>query len=346
MEKRIFQVIALVIGLFVIWQVWHPFWSYDLNEAPDPNDTEKYIFEIEKGSSARTIAKNLDKEDLIVSSTSFTRAAKTEGLDQSLRYGRFLLSPSMTMREVITILTTQGTGEMAITVLEGWTVDEIDTKLTDLGLTLENEFRQCTFNCEFEYDFLEDSFGLEGFLFPDTYFIDSATFTAESFIDQMLSNFDSKFTDEMQAATEESGRTIQEAVNVASMLEKEVRTPNDIPIVAGIIWKRLDNDWMLGIDATLLYVLDTSSNQTDNNEIDASNILTAEDLQTQSPYNTRINTGLPPSPIGNPGLASLEGAVYPEASDYWFYLTTLDTGEVIYSKTNEEHEQNKAIYLQ
>jgi UPF0755 protein len=338
MEKRIFQLIALIIGIFVIWQVWQPFWRYDLNESADAGDTEKYIFEIEKGSSAKTIAKDLDREDFIVSSISFLRTVKEEELDQGLRYGRFLLSPSMTTRDIITILTTQGTGEMAITVIEGWTVDEIDAKLFDLGLTAENEFRQCTFNCEFEYDFLEDSFGLEGFLFPDTYFIDSATFSAEFFITQMLNNFDAKFTDEMQAATEESGRTVQEVVNVASMLEKEVRTENDIPIVAGIIWKRLDNDWALGIDATLLYILDTSTE-------DGTNELTAEDLATDSAYNTRLNKGLPPSPIGNPGLASLEGAVYSEASDYWFYLTTLDTGEVIYSKTNEEHEQNKAIHL-
>ena len=89
---------------------------------------------------------------------------------------------------------------------------------------------------------------------------------------------------------------------------------------------------MLGIDATLLYIQDD-------------NDLSAEDLTEESPYNTRINTGLPPTPISNPGLASLMGAIYPEDSDYWFYLTTLDTGEVIYSVSNEEHEANKATHL-
>ncbi len=336
MEKRIFQLIVLAVGLVIVWLVWHPFWRYDLNEAVNPNDTEKIIFEIEKGSSAKTIAQNLDDEDLIVNFRSFLRAVEEEELDQSIRYGRFLLSPDMTMREVITVLTTEGTGEMAITIIEGWTVDDIDAKLTDLGLLSANEFRQCTFNCEFDtetFTFLEGGFGLEGYLFPDTYFIDSSTFSAEIFINQMLNNFDSKFTEDMRTAVAESGRTTQEVIIVASMIEKEVRTTNDIPIVAGIIWKRLDNDWTLGIDATLLYV-------------DDDNTLTAEELAAEGAYNTRINTGLPPTPISNPGLASLEGAVYPEASDYWFYLTTLDTGEVIYSKTNEEHNQNKALYLQ
>ena len=149
----------------------------------------------------------------------------------------------------------------------------------------------------------------------------------------MLSNFDQKFSQELRDATLANGRSLYETIIVASMIEKEVRTSADIPLVSGIIWKRLDNNWVLGIDATLLYV------QSDN-------ILTVEDLAQDTPYNTRTRQGLPPTPISNAGFASLEGAVYPEASDYWYYLTTLDTGEVIYSRTNEEHNQNKAIYLQ
>jgi UPF0755 protein len=333
MEKRFLQFIFLILGGILIWNLWHPFWRLDLNESVNPSSEETIIFEINKGSSAKTIAKNLDKKDLIVNKNSFLRTVKTEELDQSLRYGRFLLSPNMSLRDVVTILTTEGTGEMAVTIVEGWTVDEIDTKLFDLGLIAEGELRLCTFNCEFDYEFLDGNFGLEGYLFPDTYFIDSSTFNAEGFIDLMLSNFDKKFTQEMRDATKANGRTINDTIIVASMIEREVRTEKDIPIVGGIIWKRLDNDWALGIDATLLYVQDD-------------NELTAEDLAEDSPYNTRINTGLTPSAISNPGLASLEGAAYPEDSDYWFYLTTLDTGEVIYGVTNDDHNNNKAKYLQ
>lgn len=331
MEKRLIQVFVLWLVVVAIFWVWQPFWRYALNEAVDSNDNSRIIFEIEKGSSAQKIASDLEDANLIVSDTSFVRAVKEEDLDQNLRYGKFILSPNMTTRDLITILTTVGTGEMAITVIEGWTVDDIDAKLTDLGLINEGDLRKCTFNCTFDYDFLENSFGLEGFLFPDTYFIDSASFSVEGFLTQMLNNFDNKLTDDMRTKIEKNGRSIQNTVIVASMLEKEVRTEKDTPIVAGIIWKRLDNNWTLGIDATLLYIQD-------DNEI------SAEDLTEQSPYNTRINTGLTPTAIGNPGLRSLEGAVYPEASDYWFYLTAPD-GEVIYAKTNEEHEENKAEYL-
>lgn len=332
MEKRILQFLATAVALLLIWNVWHPLWKLDLNEAADPGATEKITFEVAKGSSAKQIARDLAEADLIENKYSFLRTLKNEDLDSALRYGKYRLSPSMTLREIITVLTTQGTGEMALTIVEGWTIAEIDDYLFDVGLTQDGDFELCIKNCEFEYEFLEGASSFEGYLYPDTYFIDASTFSVESFINQLLSTFDTRLTDEMLTDIEASGRTLDEVVNVASMLEKEVRTERDIPIVAGIIWKRLDDDWTLGIDATLLYV------QEDNE-------LSAEDLAMDSPYNTRLETGLPPTAISNPGLSSLMGAIYPEASDYWFYLTTLDTGEVIYGKTNDEHEANKEKYL-
>ena len=331
MEKRLLQLVLVLVLVFGVWNFWRPFWRYDLNEAADKGSEEKIIFDVEKGSGAETIAENLEDENLIVSEVSFVRTVEEEELDGSLRYGRFVLSSGMTLREIITVLTTQGTGEMAITVLEGWTIEDIDAELVELGLAEAGTFKTCAINCKFDYVFLEGNGGLEGFLFPDTYFIDSANFTVESFTRTLLENFDAKWTDEMQAAMEAESRSIREMVIVASMIEKEVRTEKDLPLVSGIIWKRLDNDWMLGIDATLLYT------QNDGE-------LSPEDLANDNPYNTRLNTGLPPTAIGNPGLASLQAALVPEISDYWFYLTD-NEGDVHYAVTNEEHEANKAEYL-
>ncbi len=332
MEKRLLQLIAAILGVIFLWTLWSPLWRLQLNEAVNPKSEAKIVFNIEKGSSGKSIAKDLKKEKLITSKRAFLRTIEKEELDQSLRFGSFVLQQSLTLREVITSLTTEGTGEQAITILEGWTIDDIDTRLTEMQLIEAGEFRLCSFNCEFDYDFLDNDRSLEGFLFPDTYFIEPATFNVEGLINTLLSTFDQRFTPEMRADAEAAGRSIRETIIVASMIEKEVRTADDIPIVSGIIWKRLDADWMLGIDATLLYVQDD-------------NVLTAADLAEESPYNTRINTGLPPTAISNPGLASLQGAVYPELSPYWFYLTTLDTGEVIYAESNEQHAANKAKYL-
>jgi UPF0755 protein len=332
MEKRLLQLIAAIVATVIIWNVWNPFWKLDLNEAVNSGDTEKVTFVVEKGQSASSIANTLEAEDLIVEKSSFLRTLKSEGLDSLIQYGSYRLSPSMTLREVITVLTTQGTGEMSVTIIEGWTIAEMDDYLFEVGLAQDGDFEICVENCEFEYEFLEDASSMEGYLFPDTYFVDSATFSVEAFIDQLLSTFESRISDEMLLAIDASGRDLDEVVNVASMIEKEVRTEADIPLVSGIIWKRLDNYWALGIDATLLYVQDD-------------NELSAEDLAMDSDYNTRLNKGLAPTAICSPSLASLMGAIYPEESDFWFYLTTLDTGEVIYAESNEDHEVNKDKYL-
>ncbi len=331
MEKRLLQILFLFVAFVVIWNVWEPFWRRDLNEAVDPSDTEKIVFDVEKGSSAKSIAKDLEDADLIVSDKSFVRTVESEELDGNLRYGRFVLTKSMTLRDIITVLTTKGTGEMAFTAPEGWTIKEMDAELADMGLIGAGAFEDCAKECSFDYDFLEKGESIEGYLFPDTYFIDSSTFKSEDLINMMLKNFDSKVTDQMVADLEADGRTLSEVVNVASMVEREVRTEDDLPIVAGIIWKRYDNDWYLGIDATLLYVQDD-------------NELSADDLADDTPYNTRLNIGLPPTPISNPGLASLMATIYPEDSEYYYYLTDSE-GAVHYATTNEEHEANKAQYL-
>lgn len=128
-------------------------------------------------------------------------------------------------------------------------------------------------------------------------------------------------------------RSLHEVITMASIVEMEVRTTDDRPIVAGILWKRLDSGWMIGADATLLYLKEDRS-------------IDYQDLQEESPYNTRKNAGLPPGPIGNPGIKAILATLTPEESPYFFYLTTLDTGEVIYAVTNEEHNANKVKYLQ
>ncbi|MFA5793276.1 MAG: endolytic transglycosylase MltG [Candidatus Gracilibacteria bacterium] len=332
MEKRLLQLLGLALFIVAVWQVWQPLWRYDLNESVDKDSTEKIVFEITQGESAKSIGDRLEDKGLIGNDTSFIRTVKNEDLDGLVRYGSFVLSPSMTLRDIVTTLTTEGSGEMAITVIEGWTIDHIDAKLTDMSLINSGDFKLCTFNCTFTYDFLGNDRSLEGFLFPDTYFITSKNFSSEDLINRMLQNFDNRWTDEMDTTLASSGRTLREVVTVASMLEKEVKTAGDLPIVSGIIWKRLDSEWALGIDATLLYIQDDGE-------------ISAEDLASESEYNTRLNKGLPPTAIGNPGLATLEASLSPRDSDYWFYLTDPKTDAVIYATSNEEHEANKATYL-
>ncbi len=330
MEKRLIQLAVLALVLYGVWHFWDPLWRYDINEAVDKNSTEKVIFQIAKGENAKEIAKGLDKKDLIVDFRSFLRTVESEDLSDKLRYGKFVLSPNMTIREIVTVLTTQGTGEMAITVKEGETIEDIDAELADLGLIKKGDFKLCTFNCKFDRDN-----SLEGFLFPDTYFLDGASFSVQTLINQMLTNFENKISAQMLADIAGSKRSLRDIIIVASMLEKEVNYvthPDDTDLVAGIIWKRLDNDWTLGIDATMLY-------------FDNDGELSLEELADDNAYNSRLNKGLPPTAVSNPGLDTITAAIYPESSGYWFYLTDPESGDTIFAITNEEHEANKAHYL-
>ncbi|MFH1298413.1 MAG: endolytic transglycosylase MltG [Patescibacteria group bacterium] len=317
---RIFPTFLLtVLVLFAL----HVNAMNSIDKAVDLENDSPVIFEIKSGESASRIASNLKSEDLIKSAYGFSKYLSKEDLDSQIQAGRYILNRSMTGVEIAETLLTIGSGEMAVTIIEGWTISDIDNSLAKANLIEPGEFKTCTETCDFsDYDFLPGY--LEGYLFPDTFFIDPETFSAESFIRRLLTNFQSK----VQITT----GSLEETIIVASIIEKEVRTEEDRALVSGIIWKRLDNGWALGMCSTINYI-------TGETEI------THEDIAIDSPYNTRKYAGLPPTPISNPGLASIEAAANPEYSEYWYFLTATETGETIYSVTNEEHEVNKAKYL-
>ncbi len=139
----------------------------------------------------------------------------------------------------------------------------------------------------------------------------------------------------MRQDIERQGKTIYEIITMASILEKEVRNETDMKLVADIFWRRLKNGQRLESCATLAYALGKNKPQ-----------YSYEETRLASPYNTYINDGLPPGPICNPSLKAIRAAIYPTPNDYNFFLTRLDNGQTIFSHTFEEHELNKAKYLQ
>ena len=186
-----------------------------------------------------------------------------------------------------------------------------------------------------EFDFLKDKpiyFGLEGYLFPDTYEIAKGE-SIDNIVRRMLSNFDSKFKQEMRDEVQGQGRAISEIITMASLIEKEVKTLEDKKIVSGILWKRLGVSMPLQVDATIVYLTGKKTTK-----------VSIEETQIDSPYNTYRNKGLPLGPIANPGLDSILASIYPEENEYWYYLSTPD-GKTIFSKTLKEHNSAKARYL-
>ncbi|MEK7583767.1 MAG: endolytic transglycosylase MltG, partial [Patescibacteria group bacterium] len=224
-----------------------------------------------------------------------------------------------------------------ITLIEGWTLDEYAGRLDENGFSPE-VFLALTRDLPLwrdSYDFLTSvpsGQSLEGYLFPDTYSIDAAK-DAEQLMRKMLDNFSEKLTPELRKQVAGSGRTLHEVITLASIIEREVAKPEDRRLVADIFLKRLRDGIGLQSDATVNYI--TKSGRTRS---------TAADLDIDSPYNTYKYRGLPPGPIGNPGIDAITAALDPQPNDYYYFLTDTDGG-VHYARTFDEHQKNRELYL-
>lgn len=329
-------VVLLVMATLAGLYLWRRY-NYFTNTPADKTDNKAISLLIHKGDSINDIAINLHKKNLILDQNSFKTYIRWGGYDRKIIAGRFLLNRTLTIPAIVNIISDSQQSEFILTVPEGSTIGDIDQKLVELAVIQPGDFIKATknFKNHEQYPFLAKEkmatlpHQLEGYLFPDTYFIAPSSFDSNDLIHLMLNNFQKRLGEELN---KEHDRSLFEIIIIASILEKEIRTTQDLPTVAGILWKRLDNNWHLGADATLLYL------KTDRS-------INYKKLQEESPYNTRKNLGLPPGPIANPGLKSIMATLYPKASPYFFYLTKPGSGEVVYAVTNDGHNLNKQRYL-
>lgn len=329
--------ICLVLAFFV-YKSWK--YHHELNNAVDPSDTTNISFLVKSGENLKDIAQNLKDKDIISDADTFIEYAKDQKLDSKVVAGKFNLERSFTIPDILADLTDQNKAQVVLTIPEGSTIQDIDDKLAELNLGPKGGFILATKNflddeTYSKYPFLDKTkianriHPLEGYLFPDTYFLNPGNFSYDDLIILMLNNFNKKAWPILKDSKKDSDDTL----NMASLVEKEVRTETDLPIVAGILWKRLDENWYLGADASLLYLKDDRE-------------INYDDLKEKTPYNLRNTHGLPPSPICNPGLKAITAAANPQKSPYYFYLTKPGNGEVVYAVTNDQQNANKAKYLQ
>lgn len=326
MKKLFFAGLAalLIIGAY-------RFYTGSLKSPLNPEKAMRMIVEVPSGATASDIADILYEKALIGSPFTFKLYLKQKGFQEKIKAGTFVLSPGQSPAEIAEALVSGKPQEFPVTLLEGWTLAQMAEHLETLGLTTQEKFLDCLKTCTFTFDFLPKKH-LEGYLYPDTYFVDPASFTESGFIRRLIQTFRNKLDDDWRAI-KKSGRTLDQIVIMASIVEREEGEPEERPRVAGILWKRLDASRGLDADATILYALGRTKGG-----------LNYEDLQTNSLYNTRKYRGLPPGPISNPSLSSLRAALYPEITPYWYYLHD-SKGEVHYGKTLEAHNENKANYL-
>jgi UPF0755 protein len=313
----LFLVLVLGAGIAAVW------WN-DAISPVDVNTSESVIFVVPQGESVRSIASRLSEEELIRSATGFYMLVKIMGIERELQAGDFRLNRAMNARQIAEELT-HGSLDVWVTTLEGWRSEEVANKLAKELDIPEQLFLQ---------------YVKEGYMFPDTYLIPREA-TPAAIAELFQDTFNARVTDTMRQDAARLGLTFEEVVVMASIVEREGRTDEDRPVIAGILLKRLDADWPLQADATLQYAL--GYQPADKTWWKKS--LTQEDKGVRSAFNTYTNTGLPPAPISNPGLASIKAVLYPQETDFWYYLHD-PVGAVHYGRTLEEHNENIANFLQ
>ena len=314
------------------------FWNIIIHTPKNINNSEQILFEIEQGQSFFLISENLEKNELIKNKYFFQIYAVLTAKYKNLKAGFYYLSPSMNIFEITKKLSQGKNLQIKITIPEGFTIKQIEERLISKLKTQNSKPQLKTENLKSfkdEFTFLKeipDGATLEGFLFPDTYFFEP-NIKQEEIINIFLKNFDKKINQELRQEIKNQGKTIFDIITMASLLEKEVKTIQDKKMVSGILWKRLEYSIPLQVDATIIYITEKKTTK-----------ISKQETQIDSPYNTYKYLGLPFGPICNPGIESIEAAIYPEQSNFWYYLSTPD-GETIFSQTLEAHNLAKQKYL-
>lgn len=371
MIKKLAIILCAVIGAGVILFTFLFYVNIYVKKAPTFENRKfaTILHIIEKGQNFNQIGVGLKEKELINSRFWFDTYFLLSGRWSRIKAGTYDLPYGSTTAQLAGIISRGEIKKEKITILEGWNLLDIAQYCEEKGFFSREDFFEAagspikgTFPWWVEKPLLEtpsltgqattamvqtnifkkiaadfsvlnknatnsqNAYDLEGFLFPDTYEFEYPI-TPEEVIRKALDNFQKKVSQDLR------GGDFYQTIVMASMLEKEVRSYKDKQIVAGILWKRLKEDWPLQVDSTLNYAMGDSGAK-----------VHFADLELNSPYNTYKYKGLPPGPICNPGLESIKAAVYYKESPNWYYLSAKN-GKTIFSKTFEQHKAAKAKYL-
>lgn len=339
------KILALIIFalFFIIGPILGSFYYKFAINRPS-QITKEITLEIKSGESLDEIAGKLYSQGLLNSEILFKIYVIANKLDNKIQAGVYTIPAGTTVVQLTDILQ-HGTNDLAITFLEGWRVEEFALKAnTNLN------------DVDYE-NFVALAGPSEGYLFPDTYYL-NINISEKELLDVLRNNFEEKTRDVLtDEALQNVGLTKEQAVIFASIVEREVAKEDDRPIVAGILIKRWKNGELIGADATTQYAVakikvgcELNSRHICPSDDDAQQVqwwpknLTIDDLNMDSPYNTRKVSGLPPTPISNPGISALKAVLNPVFTDYNYYLTDSE-GITHYARTLEEHTANISNYL-
>ena len=308
--------------------------------AVDSADSSRIEIEIPQGSSTNAIAEILYSNNLIRDKSVFKYYAKNEGYDIRLKAGKFTLSKSMSVEELLNALVNNASFDNTanVRIIEGLIIEDMAKSIAE-QLSLDyDKLVELMKNAEYfraDYKFLSDNQEIEdlqGYLLPETYNVYKGL-NEEEIIRFLLTQFEKYYESTILPAMGNTNLSFKELITLASIVEKEAVLKEERSTIAGVFLNRLEIDMMLQSCATVNYIHGEWKER-----------LTNEDIAVISPYNTYINTGLPPTPINSPGKASIEACLYPETTEFLYFLAKGD-GSHYFSKTYDEHLAAKAKYL-
>ncbi|PIS41406.1 MAG: endolytic transglycosylase MltG [Candidatus Kerfeldbacteria bacterium CG08_land_8_20_14_0_20_42_7] len=335
-------VAILIFGFIAV------FWVFS-SLSQEITRSSQVRFSIEQGWGVQRIAQELQNNGIITSKTFFVFASKLDGSGSSLKAGDYIIPASVSPNALVKLFASgYASDEITVRIKEEETITEIANDIEDqTDISADNFLEAATVTDSRElfpdvtFPVLSDkptTQGLEGYIYPDTYSIFSYA-KASDVIFKALTNLESKLTQEDRAAIASQGKTIFQILTLASIVEREEPSQDERSTVAGVFWNRLAIGMALQSDATINYILDTLGTERNAQP-------RTEQLKIESLYNTYLNAGLPPGPISNPTIKSIRATIYYTESDYYYFLHPQDgTHTTIYSKTLDEHNANKAKYL-
>ena len=291
--------------------------------------TESVTVKVASGDGILTMADKLYEQGVIKFPFVFKLASMDSKYAGGVVAGDMEIKNGMSYKDILELLCTQRS-DRTLTIPEGFEQRQIETRLVENGFCTAEEFEEAVKD-DYGYDFLKDlpdrQYRLEGYLFPDTYKIPEGA-SAHDIINMMLAEFDSQLTQEMRSrvgTSEVRGLDLDQIVTLASIIERETDGETERAKVASVFYNRIDKKMRLQSCATVQYILG-----------ERKPVLSVSDTKIESPYNTYQNNGLPVGPIANPGIASIKAALWPEDTEYLYFVLTT-SGDHVFSKTYEEH---------
>ena len=313
---------------------------YGLHRAQSGN-AKAFTFHVGTGDSVTSVANRLQRHGDINSALLFRLDAKIQNLAGNLKVGDYVLRKNMSIDGMIAGLQVYHTDYITVVIPEGYRMEQIAARLKDDGIDAQS-FLQEARNPNLKFlnaNILADKpagYGLEGYLFPNTYKVPKG-YSGREFAKYMVQQLSVDFTPAMRATARAHGLSIFQTLTLASIVEREAQVTKERPLIAGVYYNRLKDKMELGADPTVQFILGSPKNWWPVLQVQARTI------QPSSPYNTYTHLGLPPSPIANPGLSSIQAAVAPARTPY-LYFVAKGNGEHAFATTLAEQTANIAKY--